>query len=104
MNRNLAISVRLLLDYIDAVDATNGNTLLTMGLLEFVPARWWHQVLHNQSAWLIRAALFFGRALSSQRTVPSAGLSAVHGSCVPIVWLGHISREVQENLLCRMPP
>jgi amino acid transporter len=51
--------MRPLLDYIDAVDATDGNNLLTVVLPEFVPARWWHQMLHNQSAWLIRAALYF---------------------------------------------
>jgi hypothetical protein len=24
-----------------------------------VPARWWHQLLHNQRALLVKAALFF---------------------------------------------
>lgn len=52
--------IRPLFEYIDAVKQTqNGDSLLTVVLPEFVPARWWHQILHNQSAWLIKAALYF---------------------------------------------
>ena len=30
-------------------------------LPEFVPARWWHHLLHNQRALLIKGALLFSR-------------------------------------------
>jgi len=32
---------------------------VTVLLPEFVPRRWWHHLLHNQSALLIKAALLF---------------------------------------------
>jgi len=28
-------------------------------LPEFVPTRWWHHLMHNQTAFLIKAALLF---------------------------------------------
>jgi hypothetical protein len=28
---------------------------------EFVPARWWHNLLHNETAWLLKLALLYGR-------------------------------------------
>lgn len=44
--------------------------LATMVLPEFVPARPWHALLHNQTAWLIEAALLYRRRqLGFQRTV-----------------------------------
>ena len=30
-------------------------------LPEFVPAKWWHGLLHNQTTWLIKAALLYRR-------------------------------------------
>jgi hypothetical protein len=30
-------------------------------LPEFVAARWWHHLLHNQTAWLLRVASLFRR-------------------------------------------
>jgi hypothetical protein len=30
-------------------------------LPEFVPAKWWHGLLHNQSASLIKSALLYNR-------------------------------------------
>ncbi|HET7217793.1 MAG TPA: hypothetical protein VFJ02_07080 [Vicinamibacterales bacterium] len=34
-----------------------------MLLPEFVPARWWHHVFHNQKALLIKGALLFRRRM-----------------------------------------
>jgi len=44
--------------------------LATVVLPEFVPARWWHGLLHNQTAWLIKAALLYRRRhLGFQRAI-----------------------------------
>jgi amino acid transporter len=48
-----------LLEYIDQVDAAQPNDFVTIVLPEFVPARWWHHVFHNQRALLIKGALLF---------------------------------------------
>ncbi len=39
----------------------NDGTLATVVLPEFIPARWWESLLHNQTAWLIKLALLYGR-------------------------------------------
>jgi hypothetical protein len=48
-----------LLDYIEKVDCERPDDFVTILLPEFVPARWWHHLLHNQRALLIKAALLF---------------------------------------------
>ena len=48
-----------LLEYIEQVDAQRPDDLMTIVLPEFVPARWWHHLLHNQRALLIKTALLF---------------------------------------------
>ncbi|MBF8300662.1 MAG: ydaO, partial [Acidobacteria bacterium] len=35
------------------------NAYITVVLPEFVPSRWWHHLLHNQRALLIKGALLF---------------------------------------------
>lgn len=50
-----------LLEYIDDVEKLTNDELITIVIPEFVTARWWHQVLHNQTAFMIRAALMFRR-------------------------------------------
>jgi amino acid transporter len=46
------------LDYLDQVDAEADDGQLASVLIpEFVPARWWHYLLHNQTAWLLKMAL-----------------------------------------------
>ncbi len=42
---------------------------LTVVLPEFVPLRWWHFLLHNQNAFLMKAALFFRRRHGHRVTV-----------------------------------
>jgi amino acid transporter len=48
-----------LLEYIEQVEAARPDDFLTIVLPEFVPARWWHHVFHNQRALLIKGALLF---------------------------------------------
>ena len=48
-----------LLAYIDAMHAQHPGKVLTVILPEMVPAHWWEQVLHNQTALRLKAALLF---------------------------------------------
>ena len=48
-----------LLDYIDALQREHPDDYVTVILPEFVPARWWQHLLHNQRALLIKGALLF---------------------------------------------
>jgi amino acid transporter len=50
---------RPLLRYINRIACNNGDDLVTVVLPEFVPARWWQHLLHNQSSLLLKAALLF---------------------------------------------
>jgi len=51
-----------LLDYIDHLQERSGeNHIVTIILPEFIPARWWQHLLHNQTALLIKGALLFRR-------------------------------------------
>jgi hypothetical protein len=47
------------IEYIERVDAERPHDFLTVVLPEFVPARWWHHLFHNQRALLIKGALLF---------------------------------------------
>ncbi|HCU24300.1 MAG TPA: amino acid permease, partial [Deltaproteobacteria bacterium] len=46
-----------LLDYIDQLQKEEKDQLITVILPEFVAAKWWQQILHNQTALLIRGIL-----------------------------------------------
>jgi hypothetical protein len=48
-----------LLEYIDQAATAKTNDYLTVILPEFVPARWWQHVFHNQTSLLIKGALLF---------------------------------------------
>ena len=50
-----------LLEYIELTDGECPDEFITVLLPEFVPARWWHHLLHNQRALLIKGALLFRR-------------------------------------------
>ena len=54
---------RPIIDYIDKVDRERDDDVLTVVLPEFVPARWWHQLLHNQSSLLLKGRLLFKRGI-----------------------------------------
>ncbi len=58
-----------LLDYINDVEKTCNEDMITIIIPEFVTTRWWHRILHNQTALLIRAALMFrrGKVVTSVR-------------------------------------
>jgi amino acid transporter len=60
-----------LLDFLDETDLQhNDGQLATVVLPEFVPARWWQSLLHNQTAWLLKAALLYSRRhLGFQRVI-----------------------------------
>jgi amino acid transporter len=47
------------LHYIDQMEKQKDGDYMTIILPEFVPARWWHHLLHNQTALLLKAALLF---------------------------------------------
>jgi amino acid transporter len=51
--------VRPLLQYIDELDKMYEDDVLTVIMPEFIPSKWWHHLLHNQTALLIRTALLF---------------------------------------------
>jgi len=48
-----------LLEYIEQVERERSNAYITVVLPEFVPSQWWHHLLHNQRALLIKGALLF---------------------------------------------
>ena len=48
-----------LLAYIATIEQERTNAYITVVLPEFVPSRWWHHLLHNQRALLIKGALLF---------------------------------------------
>ncbi len=48
-----------LLEYIDDLQHNHPDDYLTIVLPEFIPARWWQHLLHNQRALLIKGALLF---------------------------------------------
>jgi len=50
---------RPLLAYIDAVAESEPAAIITVVLPEFVPQRWYEQVLHNHTALALKAALLF---------------------------------------------
>jgi amino acid transporter len=50
---------RPLLRYLDRVGREHKDDLVTVVLPEFVPAKWWQHLLHNQSSLTLKAALLF---------------------------------------------
>jgi amino acid transporter len=48
-----------LLEYIDQLQRHGENHVVTIVLPEFIPARWWQQILHNQTALLIKGTFLF---------------------------------------------
>jgi amino acid transporter len=52
-----------LLEYLDLLQHQAADHLITIILPEFIPARWWQHLLHNQTALLIKGALLFRRGV-----------------------------------------
>ncbi|HEX2382745.1 MAG TPA: APC family permease [Acidimicrobiales bacterium] len=48
-------------EFIDELDQAYENDIVTVILPEFVLTRWWEQLLHNQSALMLKARLLFRR-------------------------------------------
>jgi amino acid transporter len=48
-----------LIEYIDTLQRLGPNHMVTLVLPEFIPARWWQQILHNQTALLIKGTFLF---------------------------------------------
>ena len=44
-------------DYIDELLEREPIDQVTVIIPEFYPRKWWHHLLHNQSAWILRLAL-----------------------------------------------
>jgi hypothetical protein len=49
------------LHYIDQMEKQRDGDYMTIILPEFIPAKWWHHLLHNQTALLLKTALLFRR-------------------------------------------
>jgi len=50
-----------LIRYIDRRLKLHPQKLVTVVLPEFVPAKWWHNLLHNQTSLMLKGALLFKR-------------------------------------------
>jgi hypothetical protein len=50
-----------LLEYVDHVLALGESHMVKIVIQEFIPARWWQQLLRNQTALVIKGALLFRR-------------------------------------------
>jgi hypothetical protein len=51
-----------LVEYVDRIDdRRRRDQVVTIVLPQFVPAKWWHHLLHNQTAFLIHLAFLFRR-------------------------------------------
>jgi amino acid transporter len=56
-----------LLEFLDKTDQEhNDGQLASVILPEFVPAKWWQVLLHNQTAWLLKLALLYRRRRRNQ--------------------------------------
>jgi len=51
------------LEYVNHLLALGQNHVVTIVIPEFVPARWWQHLLHNQTALLIKGALLFRKGI-----------------------------------------
>jgi len=52
-----------LLRFIERKAREDENLMVTVLLPEFVPAKWWHQLLHNQSSLMLKGALLFRKGV-----------------------------------------
>ena len=54
---------RPLLRYVARLERRNNNDVITVLLPEFVPAKWWQHLLHNQSSLMLKGALLFKKGV-----------------------------------------
>jgi hypothetical protein len=55
--------MRPFLDFLDEVQTRYKMGVITVIMPEFVPQKWWHHLLHNQTALLIKGVLTFKRGV-----------------------------------------
>jgi amino acid transporter len=55
--------VEPLIGYLDRLDACQRDDVITVVMPQFLPSRWWHNILHNQTALLLRLSLLFRRGM-----------------------------------------
>jgi amino acid transporter len=59
-----------LLQYLDETDEQhNDGQPAAIVLPEFIPSHWWQNLLHNQTAWLLKTALMYRRQRGHQRVI-----------------------------------
>jgi amino acid transporter len=63
--------IQPIIDFLDETDIQhNDGQQAAVVLPEFVPVKWWQALLHNQTAWLLKAALLYHRRkLGGQRVI-----------------------------------
>jgi amino acid transporter len=54
---------RPLLRHIGRLARENSDTIITVVLPEFIPAKWWQHILHNQSSLLLKGSLLFKKGV-----------------------------------------
>ena len=54
---------RPLLRHINRLVRENNNDIITVVLPEFIPAKWWQHMLHNQSSLLLKGSLLFKKGV-----------------------------------------
>ena len=52
-----------LLQYLDEVRREREKSMITVVIPEFVPAKWWHKIMHNQSGLLLKFVLLFEKGV-----------------------------------------
>lgn len=60
--------IRPIIDYVHHLDAANGTSSVLI-LPEFIPARWWHNLLHNRTAEAIVRILSWNERLRNQARI-----------------------------------
>jgi hypothetical protein len=54
-----------IIDYIEGIREQYKDGIITVILPEFVPTRWWHHLLHNQTALFLKGILLFKKGVVS---------------------------------------
>jgi len=54
---------RPLVRHINRIARENSDNIVTVVLPEFIPARWWQHILHNQSSLLLKGSLLFKKGV-----------------------------------------
>ena len=57
--------VEPLMDYIDGIRERYQDGVITVVLPEFVPQKWWHHLLHNQTAVFLKGVMLFKKGVVS---------------------------------------